>query len=291
MPFRLLKFALSKQYPEPRMFRRPERLKDRYDAVIIGAGGHGLAAAYHLTLLGHAVTVRDAGDQAGGMMRFGIPKYRLPRDVLDAEVQRIVDFGVKLELGARVDDILEAMRSDAFDAAFLAVGAHIGKRAYIPAATSARILDAVSVLRSMEGEAPPRLGRRGAVYGRRHTQPPAAPPAQRVGAAAVGMQVVGLVPFASTFAAFFTRAYDFIRMAAVSRANIRLSGSHAGVSIGEDGPAQMALDDLAMMRRVQRSCEGAQPMAQHAVNQVLGERPRQHAEDDQDRVLKHTNRC
>src|SRR5438477_3524147 len=73
---------------------------------------------------------------------------------------------------------------------------------------------------------------------------------QQMIAAAVGMQVLGLVPFASTFAAFMTRAYDFIRMAAVSQANIRLSGSHAGVSIGEDGPSQMALEDLAMMRAV-----------------------------------------
>ncbi|HEX4743405.1 MAG TPA: transketolase [Candidatus Limnocylindria bacterium] len=76
---------------------------------------------------------------------------------------------------------------------------------------------------------------------------------QQLVAAAVGMQVVGLVPFASTFAAFLTRAYDFIRMAAVSRANVRLSGSHAGVSIGEDGPSQMALEDLAMMRAVHGS--------------------------------------
>ena len=76
---------------------------------------------------------------------------------------------------------------------------------------------------------------------------------QQMVAAAVGMQVVGLVPFASTFAAFMTRAFDFIRMAAVSRANIRLSGSHAGVSIGEDGPSQMALEDLAMMRAVHGS--------------------------------------
>jgi transketolase len=73
---------------------------------------------------------------------------------------------------------------------------------------------------------------------------------QQMVAAAVGMQVVGLVPFASTFAAFLSRAYDFIRMAAISQANIRLSGSHAGVSIGEDGPSQMALEDLAMMRAV-----------------------------------------
>jgi transketolase len=73
---------------------------------------------------------------------------------------------------------------------------------------------------------------------------------QQMVAAAVGLQVRDYVPFASTFAAFFTRAYDFIRMAAVSRANIRLSGSHAGVSIGEDGPSQMGLEDLAAFRAV-----------------------------------------
>src|SRR5512132_4443760 len=73
---------------------------------------------------------------------------------------------------------------------------------------------------------------------------------QQMLAAAVGLQVRGWVPFASTFAAFFTRAYDFIRMAAISQANIRLCGSHAGVSIGEDGPSQMALEDLAMFRAV-----------------------------------------
>ena len=80
---------------------------------------------------------------------------------------------------------------------------------------------------------------------------------------AVGAQVRGKIPFASTFAAFFTRAYDFIRMAAVSQANIRLSGSHAGVSIGEDGPSQMGLEDLALMRAVYGStvlypCDGNQ---------------------------------
>src|SRR6266581_1754567 len=73
---------------------------------------------------------------------------------------------------------------------------------------------------------------------------------QQLVSAAVGMSVRHKIPFASTFAAFFTRAYDFIRMAAISRANIRLCGSHAGVSIGEDGPSQMALEDLSMMRAV-----------------------------------------
>jgi transketolase len=86
---------------------------------------------------------------------------------------------------------------------------------------------------------------------------------QQLIAAAVGLQVRGWVPFGSSFAAFFSRAYDFIRMAAISRANIRLCGSHAGVSIGEDGPSQMALEDLAMMRAVHGStvlypCDGNQ---------------------------------
>ena len=86
---------------------------------------------------------------------------------------------------------------------------------------------------------------------------------QQMLAASVGLQVRGWKPFASTFAAFLTRAYDFIRMAAVSRATIALSGSHAGVSIGEDGPSQMALEDLAMMRAVHSStvlypCDGNQ---------------------------------
>jgi transketolase len=86
---------------------------------------------------------------------------------------------------------------------------------------------------------------------------------QQLVASAVAFGVRGYVAFASTFAAFFSRAYDFIRMAAISRANIKLSGSHAGVSIGQDGPSQMALEDLAMMRAVHGSavlypCDGNQ---------------------------------
>ena len=99
------------------------------------------------------------------MMRYGIPRYRLPREILDAEVARIVGLGVTLELGAKVTDVLGAMHDEGFDAVFLAVGAHIGKRAYVPAGEAARILDAVTVLHSMEGEEQPLLGRRVAVYG------------------------------------------------------------------------------------------------------------------------------
>src|SRR3989475_12347568 len=76
---------------------------------------------------------------------------------------------------------------------------------------------------------------------------------QQLVATAVGMSARGYRPFASTFAAFFARAYDFIRMAAISRADIRLCGSHAGVEIGEDGPSQMALEDLAALRAIHGS--------------------------------------
>jgi 2-oxoacid:acceptor oxidoreductase delta subunit (pyruvate/2-ketoisovalerate family) len=150
--------------------------------LVIGAGPSGLSAAYHLRLLGHAVTIRDAGAAPGGMMRYGIPTYRLPRDVLDAEIQRIVDMGVRVELGQRVTDVLAAKRDGGFDAVFLAVGAHISKRAYIPAGDSTRILEAVSVLRSVADEQPPMLGRRVVVYGGGNTALDTARTAKRLGA-------------------------------------------------------------------------------------------------------------
>jgi NADPH-dependent glutamate synthase beta subunit-like oxidoreductase len=150
--------------------------------LVVGAGPSGLSAAYHLARLGHTVTVRDAGPAPGGMMRFGIPKYRLPRDILDAEIQRILDLGVTLELNAKVENVLDAKREGGFDAVFLAVGAHLGKRAYIPAGSAAHVLDAVSLLRSMEGEEKPLLGRRVAVYGGGNTAIDAARTAKRLGA-------------------------------------------------------------------------------------------------------------
>jgi 2-oxoacid:acceptor oxidoreductase delta subunit (pyruvate/2-ketoisovalerate family) len=150
--------------------------------LVVGAGPSGLSAAYHLTLLGHSVTIRDAGPVAGGMMRFGIPKYRLPRDVLDAEIQRILDMGVELELNSKVGDVAAAMREGGFDAAFLAIGAQLGKRAYIPAGSAAKMIDAVTLLRSMEGEEPPKLGRRVVVYGGGNTAIDAARTAKRLGA-------------------------------------------------------------------------------------------------------------
>ena len=148
--------------------------------LIVGAGPSGLSAAHHLRRAGHRVVIREAGPLPGGMMRFGIPAYRLPRDVLDAEVGRLLGSGIELHLDDRVDDLMAASRG--FDATFLAVGAHIGRRAYIPAGESAHILDAVGVLRDTADDQPPLLGRRVVVYGGGNTAMDAARTAKRLGA-------------------------------------------------------------------------------------------------------------
>ena len=150
--------------------------------LVVGAGPSGLSAAYHLARLGHQVTVQEAGPLPGGMMRFGIPQYRLPRQVLDAEVQRIVDLGVRIDYNVKVSNVLDAQTQGGFDSVFLAVGAHIAKRAYIPAGDSAKVLDAVAVLRSMEGEDKPMLGRKVVVYGGGNTAIDVARTAKRLGA-------------------------------------------------------------------------------------------------------------
>ncbi len=150
--------------------------------LVVGAGPSGLSAAYHLTRQGHAVTIREAGPMAGGMMRFGIPKYRLPRHILDGEIKRIVDMGVSLELNRKVEDISAAFAAEKFDAVFVAVGAHLARRIDIPAHAAGRILDAVSVLRDVEtGAEPPQLGRRVIVYGGGNTAMDVARTAKRLG--------------------------------------------------------------------------------------------------------------
>jgi 2-oxoacid:acceptor oxidoreductase delta subunit (pyruvate/2-ketoisovalerate family) len=163
---------------------KPESAGERSGkrVLVVGAGPSGLSAAYHLALLGHEVAVHDAGPLPGGMMRFGIPAYRLPRDVLEAEIQRILELGVTLECERKVTDIAREMKDGGFDAAFLAVGAHIGRRTYIPAGEAAHILDAVSLLRDMEAEEKPLLGRRVVVYGGGNTAMDVARTARRLGA-------------------------------------------------------------------------------------------------------------
>jgi 2-oxoacid:acceptor oxidoreductase delta subunit (pyruvate/2-ketoisovalerate family) len=150
--------------------------------LVVGSGPCGLAAAYHLRLLGHDVTIRESQPQPGGMMRYGIPRYRLPREVLRAEINRVLDMGVHLETGAAVTDVAAEVGHCGFDAVLVAVGAQTGRRAYLPAADSARVLDAVRMLHDLEDAGPPLLGRRVVVYGGGNTAVDAARTARRLGA-------------------------------------------------------------------------------------------------------------
>jgi NADPH-dependent glutamate synthase beta subunit-like oxidoreductase len=150
--------------------------------LVVGAGPSGLSAAWHLALLGHEVEIREAGPMAGGMMRFGIPAYRMPRDILDGEVDRIRRLGVKITLDCKVEDVKATMDEEGFDAVFMAIGAHVGKHVDIPARDSGRILDAVSYLASVEKGEAPKLGRRVAIYGGGNTAMDAARTARRLGA-------------------------------------------------------------------------------------------------------------
>jgi 2-oxoacid:acceptor oxidoreductase delta subunit (pyruvate/2-ketoisovalerate family) len=150
--------------------------------LVVGAGPAGLSATYHLRRLGHQVRLVDSSAQLGGMMRYGIPAYRLPRAVLDAEIARVIDMGVEVVLNHNVEDIEVERESGGFDAIFLAVGAQLGKRVNIPAGDSAKILDAVSFLHEVADDNPPLLGRRVVVYGGGDTAMDAARTARRLGA-------------------------------------------------------------------------------------------------------------
>ena len=131
------------------------RVRSRRRVLVIGAGPSGLSAAYHLARLGHEVEIRDAGAEPGGMMRYGIPAYRLPRDILAGELDRIEALGVRVSCGHQVTNLVAEREEGRFDAVFVAVGAHLSKRVDIPARDAGRIVDAVSFLRSVaSGEHP-----------------------------------------------------------------------------------------------------------------------------------------
>lgn len=160
---------------------RPELAPSGRRVLVVGAGPSGLSAAYQLALRGHAVEVYEAGPMAGGMMLFGIPAYRLPRDVLAEEVRRIEELGVRFVFNHKVEDVLAEQRQGHFDAVFLAIGAQVGKKTEIPARDAGKILDALGFLRSVSEGAPPKLGRRVAIYGGGNTAMDAARTVRRLG--------------------------------------------------------------------------------------------------------------
>ncbi len=150
--------------------------------LVVGAGPSGLSAAYHLTRLGHAVEIHEAGPVPGGMLHFGIPTYRLPRADLMAEIARIEAMGVRIVLNHKVADLLAEKQAGGFDAAFVAIGAHVSHHVDIPARDAARVLDAVSLLRDVGAGEKPLLGRRVVIYGGGNTAMDAARTARRLGA-------------------------------------------------------------------------------------------------------------
>ncbi len=133
--------------------------------MVVGAGPGGLSAAYHLRRFGHEVTVFESAPKAGGMLRWGIPKYRLPREKLNAEIARIEAMGVKIVLNTKVEDVQASMNEGAFDAAFLAVGAHSPRSLDIPVTAEMPVLEGITVLRNLELDQPTQLRGQVVVYG------------------------------------------------------------------------------------------------------------------------------
>ncbi len=150
--------------------------------LVVGAGPSGLSAAFHLTRLGHQVEIHEAGPLPGGMLHFGIPAYRLPRDILMQEIARIEAMGVRIVLNHKVENILAETESGRFDAVFVAIGAQAGRHIDIPARDAAHVVTAVSLLHDVGAGATPKLGRRVVIYGAGNTAMDAARTARRLGA-------------------------------------------------------------------------------------------------------------
>ena len=162
-------------------YRKPETSSGKTVAVI-GGGPAGMSAAYQLALLGHDVTIFDEREELGGMMRYGIPGFRTPRQVLDAEIQRILDLGVKTRMKCRIgtDISIDQIRSD-FDAVFLGMGAQSGRPLPVQGAEAPNIVTATAFLKAFNDGRLRHVGKRVVVVGGGDTSIDVATVARRLG--------------------------------------------------------------------------------------------------------------
>ncbi len=158
-----------------------------HKVAVIGSGPAGLTAAYYLAKLGHAVTVFDALPKAGGMLRYGIPEYRLPRHILDEEVAEVEKRGVEFRMETKVESIQDLMDDEDFDAVMVAVGTHAGVKIPIPGADAQDVLIGTTFLRQVNLGNPPKIGKRVVVLGGGNVAFDCARVARRLGAENVQM--------------------------------------------------------------------------------------------------------
>lgn len=150
--------------------------------LVVGAGPAGLSAAFHLRLFGHEVTIFEEFPKAGGMMLTGIPAYRLPRDVLQGEIDKILALGINIKFNQRVEDVIDERDRGGFDAVFLAIGAHYGKNVPFAAVDPCSVIDAVDYLREVAFDLRPSHSSRVVIYGGGNTAIDVARTAIRLGA-------------------------------------------------------------------------------------------------------------
>ncbi len=162
---RAMKAVASKEsldkggYPKPRLARQSGK-----KVAVVGSGPAGLTCAYYLTLKGHKVTIFEAQDDAGGMLRYGIPAYRLPREVLGAETEMLTRLGIEIKTGVEIDNI-QQLRDMGFDASFLALGTQLSRLIPIEGVDLPFVLGGLDFLKDVRGGGNPKVGPRVVVIG------------------------------------------------------------------------------------------------------------------------------
>ncbi len=162
-------------------FRKPVRETGK-KILIVGSGPAGLSAAYHLRRYGHSVHIVEMAGKPGGMMRYGIPVYRLPRAILDDEIARLTDMGITIECNHPVQDIVAEKKNGKYDAVILGLGAALSTNVNIPSGDTTHILHALDVLSEISSDSDVQIGRKVAVYGGGNTAVDVARSLRRLGA-------------------------------------------------------------------------------------------------------------